>query len=190
MFGLSYSLTGMGQAVDTVNIYKAKCGVPYDIYTDTWFFKPTSFSKASTFEFSWNPKRENKQDSIVLEYGKYRKPYYYRVYNKKNRLLMEGGTDGPEAELLGDIKFYYSNGKLARIEHWDSAPLKDTCGGGIGLNDAPGPEGVWKYFRKNGSVKLQIVYFLKDCADTLVYKKTNCFKRNGEVKSSVETILR
>ena len=160
--------------VDTVKIYKNKTGIRYNKYFHFWFFINNS-------ECSWNPKRVNKQDSLVIEEHP---PRYFKVYNFNEKLLLEGQTIGG-TEFQGDVKFYYKKGCLKRIEHWDNAEYKDSCGSAI-FHDAPGQEGTWKFFRRNGTLKKTYEYKMKifSCqpAKFGLVRQTTKYRRNGKIK--------
>ena len=136
------------QKIDTTNIYTNKTK-GFKVYKREWFFKAGTYSGLS---------KMNKQDSLVLIDHS---PRYFKIYDSKKRLLFEG-LRKQEEEMEGDIKFYYKNGKLKRIEHWDSKDYKNSCDSNnwVRINDAPGPEETWQYFRKNGTLKKQYDYIV------------------------------
>jgi hypothetical protein len=98
----------------------------------------------------------NKQDSLVIGYYH---PCYFKVFDKKARLEFEGPR-GNGTELEGELKYFYRTGQLKRIEFWGGL-TKDTLGSIFRIYDAPGHEGTWKYYRKNGTLKKEIVHFVK-----------------------------
>ncbi len=167
------------QTVDTVKIYKNKTGVRYQIYLRNWFF-----GYGIRHSYSWRPEKVNKQDSLVMEPHPQR---YFKVYDSKNRLIFEGASGFSGTYLEGDIKYYHKSGHLKRIEQWGNNQGKDTCNTSFGFNDAPGHQGAWKYFRKNGTLKKRTEYIIivTSCIaqDFSVIKQTTKFKRNGKIKS-------
>jgi hypothetical protein len=176
LFYVSTLTFGQIQKIDTTNIYKNKTK-GFKVYKREWFTP-----KAGTYN---GLSKINKQDSLVLEDES---PRYFKIYDAKKRLLFEGSRK-KGSEMEGDIKFYYKNGKLKRIEHWDNKDYMDSCGNGIRINDAPGPEGTWQFFRKNGSIKKQYDYIVKIYSfpsfDYNVIKQITKFRRNG-IKKSVK----
>ena len=93
--------------------------------------------------------------------------------------MFEGlcGVKGTEFE--GDVKFYYKTGELKKIEHWDNRYYDTTCTKlHIPLNESPGPEGTWNYYRKNQTLKKQVNYFVevKNC-NPLNYCKVRQIKK-------------
>lgn len=147
-----------GQGVDTVNIYKNKTRIGYSGYWKEWF-TPNRFLYKSNYSYTYSlGSKFTHQDSIIMA-----PPHtmYYKVYDRLNRLIMEGQTAGSGAELTGDIKYFYKNGKLKREEKWGEGILRDSCEHELILmHDAPGPEGTWKYYRKDGSVLKTVEYNL------------------------------
>jgi len=178
---LAYQSTGQvnPQPVDTVNIYKDKTGVPFRIYMRHWFF-----GYGLSNSYSWKTRDVNRQDSLVIEPHP---PSYFKVYDKKDRLLLEGFSDDLGTEFTGDVKFFYKNGAPKNIEHWNNTFLDTTCSNiAISMNDAPGPEGTWTTFRKNGTTKKQQQYLVEvyQCKP-LQYcevKQVNRYKRSGQAK--------
>ena len=174
-FGLGYAY---GQKVDTVKIYKNKTGVHYKTYLHHWFL-----GYGIRHSYSWNSKKVNKQDSLVIESSGAR---YFKVYDSKNRLVFEGLGGIIGTELEGDIKYYYKSGQLKRIEHWGYLQRKDTCNSSFRFNDAPGHDETWKYFRKDGTLKKKTEYIIivYSCLtiDYGVIKRITKF-RKGKIKS-------
>ena len=102
----------------------------------------------------------NKQDSLVfgdLDLIKQETVRYFKIYNSKNRLIFEGKTEN--TRMIGDIKYYYKSGQLKRIEHLGKLDSFD------GINKT----GVWKYYRKDGTLKKE-----KNYIDYEYFKKTSC----------------
>ncbi len=161
--------------IDTVKIYKNKTGIRYKNYIHHWFF-------ISNHEVGWNPKRENKQDSLVI-YD--HPPRYFKVYNFNNKLILEGQTVG-WLELQGEIKFYYKSGRIKRIEYWSNELHNDSCISAV-FHDAPGPERTWKFFRRDGTIKKIYEHKIKiySCVPEKfeLVRLTTRIKRNGKTKS-------
>lgn len=179
---LFWTLLSYGQKptriIDTVNIYKNKTGIEYKFYISTWFYV---YNITHNSYYNFNPKKVNKQDSLVI-YSKI--AYYFKVYNRRNQLIIEGlrGIEGQE--LVGDIKFYFKSGKIKRLDHWDYRHPFDTCGN----KNIRIPEGSCKYFRKNGSLKKQYDYSIKIYKYQMpfnycIIRQTSKIKRNGITKS-------
>lgn len=166
--------------VDTVDIYKNKNGVSFRNYMHTWFW---GFGIRNTW--GWDPSKSNRQDSLVLIDHP---PRYFKVYDKRHRLMFEGLSGVSSGEMEGDIKYYYKHGQLKRIEHW-AQPGPDTiCANAIiALSDGINPEGTWKYFRKDGTLKKQVNYIIKvKYCEPLSYRiirQTSKFKKNRKIKS-------
>lgn len=161
---------------DTIPIYMKKAGIPFRIYYREWFFRAGSYG--------YNPYAMTHQDSVVMEN---RAALYFKVYDKKNRLLMCGGREQGMTELSGDIIFYYHNGNIKRIAHWDSETFEDSCGNQYLIHDAPGREGKWKYYRKDGSLKKEVERQIKfgSCKmfDYTLRQHIRKHRRNGKVYS-------
>lgn len=167
-------------SIDTINIYKDEAGVSFKTYMKTWFFQYGLWNS-----YSYNPVNFNAQDSLVILPHP---PRYFRVYDAKQRLWFEGQTTSDDGDLIGDIKYYYKSGQLKRIEHLDGQQVDCVCTNDCyGWNDGQGPEGTWKYFRKDGTQKKQVVYtiFLKSCNPTRVkyVRLIYTFKKNGDKKN-------
>lgn len=139
--------------LDTVNIYISKIGgVNYTTYLNHWFYDHNKNSN------KWNPKEFNKQDSLVIFDTVY---HFFKVYDKDNRLKFTGRNGGLEEELIGDVIYYYKNGTKKRNEYYNHKYSKDTCNCSYILNDATGPEGIWTYYRKDGSTRKKVEYYIK-----------------------------
>lgn len=169
------SVETFSQTSDTVVIFKSECGVPYKIYTYHWFHGRKS-------SYSYNPKKVNHQDSIVL----YKGGYYLKLYDKPNgRLILEGKDSGYGVYLIGDIKYYHKDGWLERIEHYNNKISKDTCGKTFSWTDAPTPEGKWIYFRSDGSTYKQLNHYIKviSCKDDhyAIMEQTVLMNKKGEI---------
>lgn len=141
--------------IDTINIYKDKCGVDFDIYMHTWFYQYGIRSS-----FGYNPQKLTHQDSIVIVDTM---PKYFRVYDSANRLVLQGQTEN-SGLMVGDVIFYYHNGNVRRIEHWNRVS-SDSCSVSFSIHEAPGRAGTWKYFRKDGTIRKELVYkiIIKSC---------------------------
>ena len=169
------------RTIDTISIYKNKTGIRYKVYEKIWFRNDN--------KYSWANRKENKQDRLVLQTDT--TSYYFRVYDKKNRLLLEGQKNGIYGWLQGKIIFYYKNGKVKRIEYRDIDNM-DMCH----IYDFKNKNELdssytWKYYRSDGTIKMQKVYFIKELPENgmdSAYKyeaipQTTEYKRNGNVKS-------
>ena len=174
--------------VDTVNIYKSKTGVPFRAYEFEWCL-------LNITTFSGSEEKMNKQDSLVINYeGRIYPPtpLYFKIYNKKNKLLFEGGRRITESDfdgaMRGDIKYYYRSGQLKRIEHKDCEYYIDTCDKRIKIGHGiPKPEGTWKFFRRDGSIIKRFDYSIevKSCIPLSysIVRQTTKYKKDGTVKS-------
>lgn len=149
LFG--FSLNSFSQNdIDTFNIYKKETGIPFNIYMHKWFF---GYGRNS---YGYNPKKVNTQDSIVLDESEQK---CFKIYKSKDRLLFCGCSGKYGSELTGNLTYYYRNGNVKRIEHWNNSEMMvEPCKIIVQINEAPGPEGTWSYFRRNGSVKKEIKY--------------------------------
>lgn len=90
------------------------------------------------------PKSTN-QDSLYYKCRKEGLIKYVILFDDKNRKVLEGATGG--WLFRGEIKEYYRKGQLKQIRIYETL-YKD----GQSLCDGPCPVGVWKYYRKNGSL--------------------------------------
>jgi len=173
-----YSQT-TSKVLDTVKIYKNKTGIPYRIYLKEWFF-----GYGIRHSYSYSPERINKQDILLMDSV----PHYFKVYGRTDKLIFEGKNSEKGPELIGDVIYYYKKGTKKRIETWNSIYTKDTCNSSIGLNDAPGKEGTWLYFRRNGKLKKICAYsiLVKSCEpmNYIPIITTTKYKRNGRPKRS------
>lgn len=167
--------------IDTVNIYKNKTGVRYKVYKHIWF--PYSGS------YSWFPNKTNSQDSIVMIYSS-SNSYYFKVYNRKNKLCFEGRTNPAYRNLQGKIKYYYKSGELKKIEYREESEIGiiDTINSCIDIGDEYSSPKIWKYYRKKGTLKKQIEFIFKvySCSPVLFAHsgiKTTRFKFNEKVRS-------
>lgn len=179
-----FSLNGQNAPVDTFDIYKNKCGVDFNIYMHTWFF-----GYGLRNSYSYNPNKLNAQDSLVIESDK---AAYFRVYDSSNMLVMEGETES-SGLMVGDIKFYYKDGDLRRIEHWDRLS-NDSSSTSISLHEAPGRCGNWRFYRKSGILKKQYTYRLRIIScEPMKYefeKETLRYNLKGHIKSRTTKVLR
>jgi len=169
--------------LDTLNIYKSKAKTPYRIYKRHWFL--------TTGSYSYSPQHFSHQDSLVIYPLE---PHYLKVYNKPfGHLIFEGCQWGYLFPMLvGDLKYFYKNGRLEHTEHYDYCMGGDTCGVGMGTSDAPIKWGNWKYYRKDGTIKREVHYFFKVYCDTKKYeevKQTIKIQRSGISYSKKEHVL-
>jgi hypothetical protein len=158
LLGVISSSYCKGQSIDTVKIYRNKSAIGYSGYWKEWF-TPKRFLYKTNFSYSYSlGSRFTHQDSIIMA-----PPHtmYYKVYDRLNLLMMEGETTGDGAELTGDIKYFYKSGKLKRLEKWGEGIMRDSCEHElIKMHDAPGPEGNWTYYRRNGSIYKTVTYLI------------------------------
>ena len=165
--------------VDTVSIFKEKSGISFRIYMHTWFFE---YGIQNTYSYDYS--KFNKQDSLAITSHP---PRYFKVYDSRERLWFEGGTKEHDEYLTGDIQYYFKSGELKHIEHLDGVQVDCICSGPCyGWNDGQGPEGTWKYFRKDGTVKKQVEYTVqvKSCEqEKFRYaRKISHFNKSGTLK--------
>ena len=164
--------------MDTVNIYVNKSGVKFKTYMHTWF---QNYGIRNSY--SYDPAKLNHQDSLVMFNNDI---HYFKIYNK-NKLIM-AGQNGYVPYLTGDITFYGSSNKIKRIEHHNNAYKLDTCNSSIILNDAPGKEGKWYFYNKQGQLKKTVEYYIfcKSCVPmNYVYRKRIVkYNSNGRPKRS------
>lgn len=148
--------------VDTVSVYKNKTGIGFKNYIRIWF---QGYGIRNSYSITLN--KMNKQDSLVDQCIDARctpVPRYFKVYDRKNRLLFEGATK--DSEMIGCIQYYYKSGQLKRIEQWGTSYYD----GFDGINES----GTWNYYRKDGSLKKQKEYI------GYKYFNTTKFKRNKD----------
>ena len=168
------SLCSFAQKTDTIQIFKSKAGIPFRIYETEWFLK--------TGSYTIDPKQLTPQDTLIRSRGNY--DYYYKLYAKPGaHMIMEGKRCNGHTCLIGDLKYYYANGKLKRIEIWHARTSSVTgCDNPTHGIEALEREGTWRYYRKNGTLK-QTIEFLaedKDCTGQLeFYLMVTKYKKNG-----------
>jgi hypothetical protein len=168
------SFCSFAQKTDTVLIYKSKAGMPFRVYEMEWFLRTGSY----TIE----PKKLSAQDTLIRSRGTY--DYYYKVYDKPGSAIeMEGKRCNGHTCLIGDLKYYYPNGKLRRIEIWHARTASVTgCDNPNHGIEALEREGTWRYYRKNGSLKKTIEFLAEDknCTGQLdFYLMVTQYKQNG-----------
>ncbi len=159
---------------DTVLIYKKMAGIPFKIYEMEWFLKSGSYTI--------DPKKLSSQDTLVRSRGYY--DYYYKIYEKPGSpLIMAGKRCNGHTCLIGDLLYYYPNGRLKRVEIWHARTSSVTGCDNPGHHiEALEREGTWQYFRKNGSLKKTIGFLAedKDCTGQLdFYLLVTKYKQNG-----------
>lgn len=169
--------------IDTVNIYKSKAGVPFRFYMKHWF---DDYGCGNTILA--RIKKLNKQDSIVVFDIV---PYYFKVYNRNNRIIFSGQR-GYDALLIGDIKYFYKSGHVKRIIHWKSSGLgRDTLEEGAYMFD--GPLITQKtYYRRNTNLKKRIEYKIK--TNSLIpfnydYVKQKIFYNRKNIISKTRNVI-
>ncbi len=128
------SFDTFSQTIDTVNIYKSERGGKESYYFQRWFANDNNYSEYG---------KRNHQDSLVMFPTK---TSYFKYYTRPNgRLILEGKNSWIGSYLDGEVKFYYKNGEIKRIENWGIRE-KDTCGVKLSVHDEPAPKDTWKYF--------------------------------------------
>jgi hypothetical protein len=173
-------VVSIAQKTDTICIYKSMALIPFRIYEMEWFLKPGSYTI--------DPKELSAQDTLIRSRGSY--DYYYKVYEKPGApVCFEGKRCVGHTCLIGDLKYYYPNGKLKRIEIWHARTSSVT--GCENLNhgiEALEREGTWRYYRKGGSLKKTIQFLAedKDCTGQLDFylmvTKYNRKEKQGRTK--------
>lgn len=125
----AYVLSGqnIAQKVDTICIYKNKCGVPFKLY------KRTLFPKSGSFSFS--PADLNKQDSIVLLESQ--NNIYLKVFNSHHTKLFEGEKSTSLHGMSGDVIFYRKNATVKRIETWANSNTSTADSLEVFVSDSP-----------------------------------------------------
>jgi hypothetical protein len=163
------------QQTDTISIFKSKAGISFRIYEMEWFLKPGSYTI--------DPKDLSPQDTLIRSRGQY--DYYYKVYEKPGTpIRMEGKRCNGHTCLIGDLKYYYPNGHLKRIEIWHARTSSVTgCENLKHGIEALEREGTWRYYRKSGTLKRTIQFLAedKDCIGQLdFYLLVTKYKKNGK----------
>lgn len=174
-------LAQKGVALDTLEIYKNKSGISWNKYKKHWFGGGYGFVH----------EKLNKQDSSVFLREK---PCYVKVYDSNDRLWFESATDN-SGMVTGDVVFYRTNGIMQRIEHYDDEMFLDSCPDSLTTSwEEPERFGVWKYYRRDGSLKKEKKFGLKgtECSTYSFdrYCRTTHFKRNGVVRREHSRIVR
>jgi hypothetical protein len=165
------------QKLDTVNIYKNKCGVSFKTY------KRTLFPRSGSFSYSLADL--NKQDSIVILESK-NKTYYLKVFDTNNNLLFEGQKSATIHGMNGDVKYYRKDKTIKRIETWSSFNSSTTDSVEVFASDSPSVI-TTKYFSNKGTKTKQIetivdIYStspLKYC----IVKRVLKFNKHGDFKT-------
>ena len=162
--------------VDTISIFKNKTGIRYKVYEKIWFPSKRNFGYFSC--------RINDQDRNAIEVDTLKRKYY-KVFNRKGRLLLEGLQAENESSLSGDVKYYRRNGRILRVDKWKTYHSIDTVNYSISIGDAPTKVASIEYDR-NGSLKKSVERIIKinsinPLSYCLIIKTTRY--RNKSVKS-------
>lgn len=165
------------QKLDTVNIYKNKCGVSFKTY------KRTLFPRSGSFSYSLADL--NKQDSIVILESKNNK-YYLKIFDSNNHLLFQGQKSETIHGMNGDVKFYRKDKTIKRIETWSSFNSSTVDSVEVFASDSPSII-TTKYFSKKGIKTKQIetivdIYSSKPLKYCIV-KRVIKFNKNGDFKT-------
>lgn len=160
--------------LDTLDTYRSKCGLSFRIYKKHWFGGSYSFVH----------EKLNHQDSMIFLRENH---CYVRVYDTHNRLWFESATDN-YGMVIGDVIFYYPNGTVERVKHFDDEMLLDACPDSTRISfEEPEQYGVWKYYRRDGSLKKQEQFGLEaidcDSIDYRFYRKRIKYDHHGNVRS-------
>jgi hypothetical protein len=139
------------KGVDTISIFKNKSGIRYKVYEEIWF--------PSKREFGYFNYRINEQDRNVFEVDTLKRKYF-KVFNSKGRLLLEGLQEENTTSLSGDVKYYRRNGGILRVDQWKTYHSIDTANYTISIGDGPIKVASMKY-NKNGSLKKSVERIIK-----------------------------
>lgn len=113
------------QKLDTVVIYENQTSLGYDFYKKLLYNKP--------LKKSYDPNKLTTQDKYMLGF----KGDYLKLYDKKNRLLIEGKTDTSCFGFIGLIKSYRKNGKIFKEEYLGNSIKKINQLDSINYYDCP-----------------------------------------------------
>lgn len=131
---------------DTLLLYSKKASLPIS----KWKYKGRSFSYPTI-------SRDTvvQQDSIYEFCTRKGLLKYIILFDEKNRKILEGGNGG--WLFRGEIREYYINGQVKYI-----SVFEDLYVDNVSICDGPCPNGLWKYYRRNGTLrKTENVDYLK-----------------------------
>jgi hypothetical protein len=122
--------------------------------------------------------------------------YYFKVYDRKKRLLFEGAKNGQHGWLQGKVIHYYKNGNVKRTEYRDYHNTNMNYQYMLENRSDLDTSYKWQYYRANGTLKKQKTFSIEKAAmlregDVLfdppyqfvAIPQTTFFKRNGQVQS-------
>lgn len=143
------TITVLNSQIDTISIYENKSGIKFKTYKKIWF--PSSGS------YSFNQKKLNNQDSIIL-YIDSAKKVYFKVYDKNNKLIIEGKKHQLYNHFCDEVIFYNKKGKIKRVENWKTNYHIDSLNNTYFLSD--GPIITNKKIYSKGKLKKEVSYKL------------------------------
>ena len=149
------------QSYDTLNLYRKQMGVSKKVYEEY-----LHSSDRKTFSYSiW---RESPQDRIFFNPTSSR---HYFFHNRKGKLVWSATTFYEAVEIAGEKTFYNKSGGVKRIEYYDNRSS---------WHEQPGPEGVWQWYRKDGSLKKVVLYSF-DYESEVRFKRTIKLNKKGKI---------
>jgi hypothetical protein len=173
----------ISQPVDTLNIYENKASLPIDTIL-TYLYTDKSFSDRN-FSIAQNG------DLIPLFSSRNRT--YLKFYDTKGKLKLEG-LKNEHCDFEGQVKYYYKNGKVKRIEYWNDTltyQVKDELIY-FGSSQSFKPEGIWYYYSKDGALNSTIEYYIDkipESQNVCYFYVIKQYAKNQTIKSSKQVIL-
>lgn len=153
------------EKIDTIQLFQDKIGVPKRIYS--YIFHKNKSPK----EYGYAVHKTSKQDSIVLHSSNAK---YYSFYDKNKELKWCGQSWQGFNCLIGEKVYYDKGGRVRRVEFYDNKSP---------WHEMPGPEGIWQWYRKDGTIKKVVIYIEGKGHGINRRKRTIKFNRKEKIKS-------
>ncbi len=182
IFSFFFELNVSAQNLDTLKLYRNKCGMRYNVYKWSLFY-----CKAPK-EYGYNTRTI--QDTIVT--SRKRESSYCIFYDRRKRKMYEGPLDN--GYFSGTVIFYYKSGKIKKTEIYGIDTV-NNCNNSIIWSDAPYETGIWKYYKKSRQLfkqKEYLILLLNITTSSTDYYRV-CFSssidKNGNIKLRKTTLL-
>ena len=148
---------------DTLELYQNKMGVSKRVYQH---YLHTSDQGTFTYISS----NESTQDSLLI-YAKKHNHYFF--YNRRGDVVWSGKSFYSSSEIGGEKLIYWRNGRVKLVEFYDNKSS---------WHEMPGPEGIWQWYRKDGTLKKVVIYvYGPDANSDFRTKRTIKINRKGNI---------
>ena len=101
--------------VDTVKIIEEYSNFGFGTYNKIW----------TSSAVGYRLQEASHQDSLILEFDSL-STYYYKVFDSKNRIMLEGLKIPIDNYLIKDVIHYRKSGELKKVEHWKSEAFSEV----------------------------------------------------------------